>query len=98
MCVHIFGGMSLPSCCNFELKQTPTDKAEELHSAAVQTLQRNFYLDYMFTSVESKEIAIKLVIDVIGMCHKKGALNSQNLSATAGKFSQQSQKKDTTRR
>ena len=41
MCVHTFGGMSLPSCCNFALKQTPTDKAEELHSAAVQTLQRN---------------------------------------------------------
>ena len=47
MCVHVFGGTSSPSCCNFALKQTSTDNVEEFGSATAQTLQRNFYVDDM---------------------------------------------------
>ena len=70
MCVHVFGGTSSPSCSNFALKQTSTDNVEEFGSAAVQTIQRNFYVDEMLKSVENKEVAIKLVNNVIGMCQK----------------------------
>ena len=72
MCVHVFEGISLPSCCNFTLKQTSIDNIEEFRSAAAQTLQRNFYIDDMLKSVENKEVAIKLVKNVIGMCQKVG--------------------------
>ena len=34
MFVHVFGGKSLPSCCNFALKQTSTDNVEEFWSTA----------------------------------------------------------------
>ena len=47
LCVNVFGGTSSPSCCNFALKQTSTDNVEEFGSAAVQTLQRTFYVDDM---------------------------------------------------
>ena len=72
MCVHVFGVASSPSCCNFALKQTSLDNVEEFGSAAAQTLQRNFYVDDMLKSVENKEVAIKLVKNVIGMCQKVG--------------------------
>lgn len=32
MCVHIFGGTSSPSCCNFALRRTPTDVGDLLKS------------------------------------------------------------------
>ena len=72
MCVHIFGGMSSPKCCiHFALKQTSTDNVE-YGPAAVQTLQRNFYVDGMLKFIESKEVAIKNVQNVTGMCQKGG--------------------------
>ena len=72
MGVHVFGGASSPSCCNFALKQTSLDNVEEFGSAAAQTLQRSFYVDDMVKSVENKEVAIKLVKNVIGICQKVG--------------------------
>ena len=99
MCVPIFGDMSSPKyCIHFALKQTSTDNVE-FGPAAVQTLQRNFYVDDMLKFVESKEVAIKNVQNVTGMCQKgRFRLNSQNSLATAKTFSQQFQKKDIIRR
>ena len=54
------------------MKQTSTDNVEEFGSEATQTLRRNFYVDYMQKSVENKEVAIKLVKNVMGMCQKGG--------------------------
>ena len=54
------------------MKQTSADNVEEFGSEATQTLRRNFYVDYMQKSVENKEVAIKLVKNVTGMCQKGG--------------------------
>ena len=72
MCVHVFGGMFLLSCCIFALKQTSTGNVELFDPAAAETLDRNLCVNDMLTSAQNKELAIKLVKNVVGICQKGG--------------------------
>ena len=54
MCVHLFGGISSPSCSNFALRRTADDSEDEFGSEAAMTLKRNFYVDDM---LKSKSVA-----------------------------------------
>ena len=42
MCVHVFGGVSSPSCSNYALRKTASDNQEEYGNDAAETLRKNF--------------------------------------------------------
>ena len=72
MCVHVFGEISSPSCCNYALKCTSIENKIGFGEEAAKTLRRNFYVHDMLKSVKNEGMAIKLAKDVIGMCEKGG--------------------------
>ena len=72
MCVHIFGGTSSPSCCNYVLKQTAYDNRSRYQTDVIDTLNRNFYVDDLLKSVKDVKAAIRLLHDVICMCADGG--------------------------
>ena len=45
MGVHVFGGISLPSCCNYALKRTARDNEEKYQKVVTDTFRRKFYVD-----------------------------------------------------
>ena len=45
MRVHLFGGASSPSCANFALRKTAEDNKEEFDPVAIETVNKNFYVD-----------------------------------------------------
>ena len=53
MAVHLFGGVSSPSCANFALKKTAEDNKTSFHPETVRTVKRNFYIDDCLASDES---------------------------------------------
>ena len=40
MCVHVFGGVSSPSCSNYALRKTASDNQEEYGNDAAETLRK----------------------------------------------------------
>ena len=65
MCVHVFGGTSLPSCSNYALKRTSIDGKDQKHGLeAVKTLQNNFSVDDLLKSVAQEDQAIQLIKNV----------------------------------
>jgi hypothetical protein len=64
MNVHLFGGASSPSCANFALRKTAEDNASHFDDQAIQTVQRNFYVDDCLKSVREEDEAIKLAKDL----------------------------------
>ena len=74
MCVHLFGGVSSPSCCNYALKRTSVDYGKEFGPDAARTSQRNFYVDDMLKSSKDVTTAIELIKKVQGIC-KAGGFN-----------------------
>ena len=72
MCVHVFGGVSSPSCSNYALRKTASDNQEEYGNDAAETLRKNFYVDDLLKSVNTREFASKLVDDVRQMCKAGG--------------------------
>ena len=62
MCVHIFGGVSSPSCSNFDDNEPQFDKE------VADTLKNFFYVDDMLKSFPNSDIAIKLLEDVRNIC------------------------------
>ena len=54
MCVHLFGGISSPSCSNYAFKQTLVDNEKYFGTDAVRTFWQNFYVDNILKS--SREI------------------------------------------
>ena len=64
MCVHVFGGVSSPSCSNYAPRKTASDNQEEYGNDVAETLRRNFYVDDLLKSVNTREVASKLVDDV----------------------------------
>ncbi|KAK3727376.1 hypothetical protein QZH41_006038 [Actinostola sp. cb2023] len=61
MLVHLFGGVSSPSCANFALKRTADDNKANFDTEAVETVKRNFYVDDCLKSVDGEQEAIRLV-------------------------------------
>ena len=72
MCVHVFGGVSSPSCSNYALRKTASDNQEEYGNDAAETLRKNFYVDDLLKSVNTSEFASKLIDDVRQMCKAGG--------------------------
>ena len=72
MCVHVFGGISSPSCSNYALKRTSIDGKDQFGLEAVKTLQNNFYVDDLLKLVAQEEQAIQLIKNVKAMCLSGG--------------------------
>ena len=72
MCVHVFGGISSPSCSNYALKRTSIDGKDQFGLEAVKTLQNNFYVDDLLKLVAQEDQAIQLIKNVKAMCLSGG--------------------------
>ena len=60
ICVHVFGGPSLPSCSNNVHKRTSIDGEDNFGRAVTEPLQNNFYVDDLLKSLDNEREAIKL--------------------------------------
>ena len=67
MTVHVFGGISLPSCSNCALKKTVADNVKKYGEEVSFILRHNLYLDDMLKNFPSLH-------KVNSLC-KKGGLN-----------------------
>ena len=72
ICVHVFGGTSFPSFCNYALKQTAYGNKSRYQTDVTDTLNRNFYMDDLLKSVKDVYTAIRLLHNVISMCADGG--------------------------
>lgn len=54
--VHLFGGVSSPSCANFALKKTAKDNKTCFDPETVCTVNRNIYVDDCLKSVVSDKV------------------------------------------
>ena len=70
--VHVFGGTSSPSCCNYALKRTALDNEEKYQKGVTDTLRRNVYVDDLLKSVRDVNTAICLLHEVIKLCAEGG--------------------------
>ena len=72
MGVHVFGGTSSPSCCNYALKRTALDNEEKYQKKVTDKLRRSFYVDDSLKSVRDVNTAICLLYEVIKLCAEGG--------------------------
>ena len=72
MTMHLFGGVSSPSYAKFALKRTASDNKARFSPEAVETVERNFYVEDCLKSVESEEIAIHLVTELSQLLKRGG--------------------------
>ena len=72
MLVHLFGGVSSPSCANYALQKTADDNAEHFDKGTIQTVRRNFYVDDCLKSVEDNQQASRLVNQLCQLLAKGG--------------------------
>jgi hypothetical protein len=64
MKVHLFGAKSSPSVVNFCMRKIADDNEADFSELAVNTLRRAFYMDDMISSVDSIDVAKKLICDM----------------------------------
>ncbi|KAK3745817.1 hypothetical protein QZH41_005680 [Actinostola sp. cb2023] len=74
MLVHLFGGISSPSCASYALQRTADDNATKYDKETIYTIRNNFYVDDYLKSVETEDKALQLV-DELRELLKKGGLN-----------------------
>ena len=72
MLVHLFGGVSSPTCASYALRRTADDNAEHFDEDAVQTVRRNFYVDDCLKSVVDDQQASRLVDQLRPLLDKGG--------------------------
>ena len=72
MCVHVFSGSFSPGCCNCALRKTAIDNEVRYGEEASQTLLHDFYVDDLLKSVETEDLAIRLIRDAKTMCQAGG--------------------------
>ncbi|RUA05619.1 MAG: hypothetical protein DSY43_04230, partial [Gammaproteobacteria bacterium] len=72
MLVHLFGGISSPSCASFGLRKTAKDNEQDFDKETVKTVNENFYVDDCLTSVENESKAIHLVDQLRKLLSKGG--------------------------
>ena len=65
MLVHLFRGVSCPSCANYALRKTTDENAEHFDKETIQTVKRNFY-------VEDDQQASRLVNELHQLLPKGG--------------------------
>ena len=80
MAVHLFGGVSSPSCANFALKKTAKDNRSTFSPEVVHTVKHNFYVDDCLKSVATDESAICLSKELRELLSKGGFLLTKWLS------------------
>ena len=71
-CVHVFGGASSPSFCNYALKSTGIDNEVQSGPEEAKTLMRNFYVNDLLKSTPDTQAAISLIKAVTKMCKAGG--------------------------
>ena len=82
MIVHLFGGVSSPSCANFALRKTADDNEEVYGPEIANTVKRNFYVDDCLKSVQSEQTAISHVEHLTGLLKKGGFRLTKWLSSS----------------
>ena len=73
MIVHLFRGVSSPSCANYALQKTADENAERFDQETIQTVKRNFYIDDCLKSVEDDRQASRLVNQLRQLLAKGGS-------------------------
>jgi len=68
--VHLFGGVSSPSCAYFALRKTADDNEEDYGPEIINTVKRNFYVDDCLKSVQSEQIATNHMKDLTSFLKK----------------------------
>ena len=68
---HIFGAQDSPTCANYALQRTASDKAKEYPEAAKAVLEK-FYMDDYLDSVESPERALIRSKQLVHLLHLGG--------------------------
>ncbi|PIK36355.1 hypothetical protein BSL78_26812 [Apostichopus japonicus] len=69
MTAHLFGGTWSPSCCNYVLRHTATEKEISTSPGTNNTVLGNFYVDDCLTSTETEEEAIVLTKELETLLH-----------------------------
>ena len=72
MMVHLFRGVSSPSCANFALCKTANDNKAHYDPQIVHTVERNFYVEDCLKSVKSDQDTIYLVKNLTELLKKGG--------------------------
>ncbi|XP_059085647.1 uncharacterized protein LOC131882509 [Tigriopus californicus] len=72
LAVHLFGGVSSPSCANFALQKTARDHVARYGGETTSTVLNNFYVDDLLKSVKSVEKAQTLQKELVQLCAKGG--------------------------
>ena len=70
MMVHLFRGVSSPTCANFALRRTADDNAKEFEK--LPKLRRRFYVDDCLKSAENEQVAIYTADQLRLLLSKKG--------------------------
>ena len=71
MTLHLFGGVSSPSCANFALRKMADDN-QGFDSEIVNTVKRSFYVDDRLKSVKSEQDGISLTKNLTSLLKKVG--------------------------
>ncbi|XP_029970352.1 uncharacterized protein LOC115405059 [Salarias fasciatus] len=68
MKVHLFGAASSPGCANYGLKHIAAQGQGHFSEAAIDFIERNFYVDDGLISVSTEEEAIHLISEARQLC------------------------------
>ena len=69
---HVFGGATSPSCSNFALRKTASDKRDEYLSYVTRYLETSFYVDDMLKSFQTVTEAKDVIRKIKELCVKRG--------------------------
>ena len=72
MKVHLFGGVSSPSCASFALRKCSEDDRGHYSTEAVNVVLRNFYVDDCLKSIDGEQEAIHLATELCQILSKGG--------------------------
>ena len=72
MQVHLFGGVSSPSCASFALRKCAEDNRGHYSTKAVNIVLRNFYVDDCLESIDGEDEAIHLATELHQILSKGG--------------------------
>ena len=72
MNVHLFGGVSSPSCSNFALRRAANDAENHVGRETADVLKKNFYVDDCLRLEESEEAAVQRISSVRSVCAAGG--------------------------
>ena len=68
----MFGGATSPSCSNFALRKTASDKRHEYLSYVTRYLETSFYVDDMLKSFQTVTEAKDVIRKIKELCVKRG--------------------------